>query len=188
MKILINSVVALTALALPLSGMAQDSEDTDAAVQYKARGIIQAVQQETAPSENFQDDAGGGAVEPVTPEPSKEVSFDVQSVNFEFGSANLTMGAKRQLDEFGIAATSPELEALSLKIVGHTDDVGSAAYNQQLSERRASSVADYLVDQFGITSDRLQVSGKGESSPLIEDTTVEARAENRRVEMIFLIN
>ena len=181
---------AMAVIGVAFSGAlaAQQSPDSDAPVQYKARGIIQAVQQETGPKENFQDDAGGGAAEPVTPEPPKEVSFDVKSVNFEFGSANLTVGAKRQLDEFGIAATSPELETFGLKIVGHTDDVGSEAYNQQLSERRAASVASYLADQFSIDRGRLEVIGRGESSPVIAATTPEARAENRRVEMIFLVN
>jgi outer membrane protein OmpA-like peptidoglycan-associated protein len=69
-------------------------------------------------------------------------------------------------------------------IVGHTDSTGSDAANNQLSLNRAESVRDYMVGQ-GIAANRIQVSGKGESEPIADNTTADGRAKNRRVE-IFL--
>lgn len=182
MKKLLAGIMVL-GLATVLPSWAQEEEEAGE-VQYNARGIIRAVVEDAEPLDDFP--ASGGA--PVAePEPAREVSFDVQSINFQFGSAELTMGARRQLDEFGIAATSPELQAFSLKVIGHTDDVGSAAYNQQLSEQRAGSVAAYLMDQFSIDESRIAASGEGESRPLIAEMTDDARAQNRRVELTFIV-
>ncbi len=121
------------------------------------------------------------------PEQPKVVTFEVQMINFEYASAMLTTAAKRQVDEFGVALTSDELAGVTLTIVGHTDDRGSEAYNQRLSEQRASSVANYLRDKFAVSADRLTVVGEGEAMPLIAETTAEARAQNRRVEMTFVL-
>ena len=67
-------------------------------------------------------------------------------------------------------------------IVGHTDDVGSAAYNQKLSERRAEAVRDYLV-QSGLSAEIITVTGHGKELPLVAGTSEAARAKNRRVEL-----
>lgn len=71
-----------------------------------------------------------------------------------------------------------------LQIIGHTCDLGTTSYNQGLSERRAESVKQYLVNS-GISADRIQTSGLGETSPLVPNTSEEARALNRRVEMVI---
>ncbi len=68
------------------------------------------------------------------------------------------------------------------EIQGHTDSVGSASYNQGLSERRAKSVADYLVSNFGIAASRLSAVGYGEARPIADNGTAEGRALNRRAE------
>jgi OOP family OmpA-OmpF porin len=67
-------------------------------------------------------------------------------------------------------------------IEGHTDAVGSDAYNQQLSERRAAAVKRYLVTK-GIAADRLETVGRGESEPVSSNETDEGRAMNRRAEL-----
>lgn len=67
-------------------------------------------------------------------------------------------------------------------VEGHTDSVGTDAYNQGLSERRASSVRDVLVNQYGVESGRVQSVGYGESRPVADNSTSEGRAINRRVE------
>ncbi|MNH40347.1 Outer membrane porin F precursor [compost metagenome] len=67
-------------------------------------------------------------------------------------------------------------------MVGHTDSVGSDAYNQALSERRASSVAEYLLSQ-GVAPNKITSEGKGESQPIADNETEEGRAKNRRVEL-----
>jgi len=72
--------------------------------------------------------------------------------------------------------------AMTVQIDGHTDSVGSDAYNQKLSERRANAVMKYLVNEVGISADRLTAVGHGESKPAYPNDTTENRAHNRRVE------
>lgn len=72
--------------------------------------------------------------------------------------------------------------AMTVQIDGHTDSVGSDAYNQKLSERRANAVMKYLVNEVGISADRLTAVGHGESKPAYPNDTPENRAHNRRVE------
>jgi outer membrane protein OmpA-like peptidoglycan-associated protein len=71
-------------------------------------------------------------------------------------------------------------------IVGHTDAVGEAAYNKQLSERRAELVKQFFVDQFEVEEDRLATQGFGEERPIASDATREGRRANRRVEVLIL--
>ena len=73
----------------------------------------------------------------------------------------------------------------NVQIVGHTDNTGDAAYNQGLSERRASSVADVLQEG-GVSFSRLQTAGRGEDAPIASNLTDEGRAQNRRVEIVIL--
>lgn len=68
-------------------------------------------------------------------------------------------------------------------VEGHTDDRGSAAYNQKLSQRRAESVRQYLVDK-GVPADRLEAVGRGESQPVADNATAEGRSQNRRVLLV----
>ena len=69
-----------------------------------------------------------------------------------------------------------------MTVYGHTDDVGSQAYNQELSEKRARAVRDYLVEA-GIGQEIITTKGFGKTKPLVPGTTPEARAKNRRVEV-----
>ena len=71
----------------------------------------------------------------------------------------------------------------SLELIGHTDSVGSSTYNQTLSQNRASAVKDYLVSQ-GVTNE-ISAIGKGEDSPIADNSTTEGKALNRRVEFIL---
>jgi OOP family OmpA-OmpF porin len=64
--------------------------------------------------------------------------------------------------------------------VGHTDSIGSDAYNQKLSDRRTATVREYLIAQ-GIAEGRMEPKGFGESQPVADNKTAEGRAENRRV-------
>ena len=72
-----------------------------------------------------------------------------------------------------------------VEIQGHTDDVGSEAFNLKLSQKRAEAVRQYLIDH-GIEPDRLIAKGYGESKPLVPNTSPENRAKNRRVEFVIL--
>lgn len=71
---------------------------------------------------------------------------------------------------------------LKLRVVGHTDNIGTAQYNQWMSERRAQSVADYFISQ-GINSSRITVIGRGENNPVANNNNELGRAQNRRVEL-----
>ncbi len=71
------------------------------------------------------------------------------------------------------------------EISGHTDNVGSPNYNQKLSERRAASVKKYLVDKYGIDTQRITTKGYGELKPVANNKTKEGRAKNRRIETNF---
>lgn len=71
-------------------------------------------------------------------------------------------------------------------IVGHTDAVGDATYNQRLSERRAALVKKYFIDEFEISEDRLKIEGKGEQDPIDSNATADGRNANRRVEVVIL--
>ena len=73
-------------------------------------------------------------------------------------------------------------DVVSIKVVGHTDSQGSDAYNQKLSERRASSVAAFLLSN-GLAPEKLTSQGLGESQPVADNSTEEGRAQNRRVEL-----
>ena len=69
-----------------------------------------------------------------------------------------------------------------VQVIGHTDNVGDAGYNQSLSERRAVAVGNVLISE-GVPSGRIQTYGRGESQPLASNLTSEGRAQNRRVEI-----
>jgi len=69
-----------------------------------------------------------------------------------------------------------------VRVVGHTDSKGTDAYNQSLSERRASSAAEYLINQ-GVSPQKITSQGKGESEPVADNETDAGRAQNRRVEL-----
>ncbi|MBT9470921.1 MAG: OmpA family protein [Pseudomonadota bacterium] len=70
-------------------------------------------------------------------------------------------------------------------VVGHADSTGRAEYNQQLSERRALAVADFLTGRGGVLRDRLYVEGRGSTQPIADNGTEQGRAQNRRVEIVL---
>ncbi len=81
-----------------------------------------------------------------------------------------------------VAATFNKYPQSYVDVIGHTDSRGSDAYNQDLSERRALAVSNYLVQQ-GVNQGRLAAFGQGESQPVASNDTAEGRAANRRVEL-----
>jgi outer membrane protein OmpA-like peptidoglycan-associated protein len=83
-----------------------------------------------------------------------------------------------------IANLLNEQPNLQLQIVGHTDDVGTAEFNRDLSERRANAVVQALVSRHQIASSRLLASGAGLTQPVASNKTEEGRAKNRRVELV----
>jgi len=101
-------------------------------------------------------------------------------LKFEFDKADLRPEDKELLSRIaGILMTAHDY---TISVNGHTDDVGSDAYNQKLSERRAQAVRNYLVEA-GLPPEILSVEGHGKSLPLVRGTSEAARAKNRRVEL-----
>ena len=114
---------------------------------------------------------------------SKDITVTLASdVTFASDSADLAPGAEAQLQ---IVATQlgQHPDGGTLTIVGHTDDIQDDAYNQTLSEKRANAVKTRLEQLTKLDKWKTSVSGKGESQPKIKDTTDQARAANRRVEI-----
>jgi outer membrane protein OmpA-like peptidoglycan-associated protein len=106
-----------------------------------------------------------------------------EGVFFESGKANIKADFYLLLDEGAeILKKNPTMK---VEIQGHTDNVGSEAFNQRLSENRANAVKEYFVSK-GISADRLKPVGYGPSSPIAPNDTKEGRAKNRRVELNVL--
>jgi adhesin transport system outer membrane protein len=104
----------------------------------------------------------------------------LRGVNFDFDSSKLRPDALSILDE---DVRNLKINAKSMvEVAGHTDNVGPDAYNQRLSERRAWSVANFLMDK-GVDKTRLKTKGYGETKPVADNTTDAGRAKNRRVEL-----
>ena len=118
---------------------------------------------------------------PVVEAPPPSINMSVQ---FEFGSAKLTKDAITVLSNLGEALRSKELADYSFLLAGHTDAVGSNAYNKRLSMLRAASVKDHLIKEFGINGNRLSSIGKGEEDLL--DARQPESGVNRRVQITNL--
>jgi len=114
----------------------------------------------------------------------KEETIVIRDVHFEFDSARLTATDKERLNTI---ATRLRQEAPSarLSVTGHTDSVGSDVYNQKLSERRAHSVTDYLVQSGVPQASFISVKGAGEAQPVADNKSPEGRAQNRRTEILI---
>jgi outer membrane protein OmpA-like peptidoglycan-associated protein len=110
------------------------------------------------------------------------VVVNLPDVLFEFDKADLTRDAERTIAD--IADVLQDVRARRISVEGHTDSVGTIAYNHQLSERRARSVASSLTRQ-GISRRRIVTRGFGESDPIASNRSERGRARNRRVEVII---
>ena len=105
------------------------------------------------------------------------------NITFATDSSNISADFYSVLDS--VALVINEFEKTYIDIYGYTDSTGSEAYNQTLSEKRASSVARYLESQ-QVVSQRIVTRGKGESNPVASNDTPEGRSLNRRVEIVLI--
>ena len=118
----------------------------------------------------------------ATRDSARGLIANMSDVLFKSGSFELLTGARERLAKVsGIVLAYPSLH---LSVEGHTDSVGTDDYNQQLSEKRAEAVRDYLVQQ-GISSDAIIASGFGKTAPVASNDTPEGRKQNRRVELVL---
>ena len=114
------------------------------------------------------------------PKPVAEKVTLAADVLFDFDKSLLKPEGKAKLDDL-----ANKVQAINLEVViaiGHTDSIGSDAYNQKLSVRRAESVKAYLVSK-GVEPNRIYTEGKGEKQPVASNKTKEGRQKNRRVEI-----
>jgi len=105
------------------------------------------------------------------------------SLLFALNSSSLTANAKSMIDEGINQFTSKPASIENISIIGHTDSTGTESYNQTLSENRAKTVGDYLINEKGFSAEQIATSGKGESEPAVSNATRAGRIENRRVEI-----
>jgi outer membrane protein OmpA-like peptidoglycan-associated protein len=117
----------------------------------------------------------------LTPEAREKPNVDL-SIQFEFDSAKLLAESRPLLDNLAKAINSDKLRGFTFLVEGHTDIVGSADYNQKLSNQRALSVLAYLASK-GVSKERLKTLGKGSTELLMPDKP--DAAENRRVRIIL---
>jgi len=119
---------------------------------------------------------------PVAPAPPPDTCGRIvlRGVNFEFDKSNIDAASAGVLDVAAEQLSS--CPNVAVRVDGHTDSVGTDAYNQGLSERRANAVMSHLVDR-GVSASRLTATGYGEKNPVASNDTAEGRALNRRVEL-----
>jgi len=118
----------------------------------------------------------------ATHDSARGLIASMSDVLFKTGSFELLPGARERLAKIsGIVLAYPSLH---LQVEGHTDSVGSDEYNQQLSQKRAGAVRDYLVQQ-GISESAIEARGFGKTDPVASNETAEGRQQNRRVEMVI---
>jgi OOP family OmpA-OmpF porin len=139
-----------------------------------------------APSGGKKRPPSGSAVASRTPatgeSPAPSIAFS--TIQFAFGSAQLTPESSATLRNLGEALNHQLADQKSFLIEGHTDRKGTRAYNDELSKGRAEAVKDYLVHETGVSPDRLQAVGKGFSEPANPKNPY--AAENRRVVVVNL--
>jgi OmpA-OmpF porin, OOP family len=143
-----------------------------------------------APSAPAQPAAPAAPAAPATPAPAarpapasvRQAVVIQADALFDFDKSVLRPDGKKNIDD-----AVAKLKGVDLELViatGHTDSVGSDAYNQRLSERRAAAVKEYLVSK-GIPASKITTIGKGESQPVATNKTAEGRQKNRRVDIEF---
>ncbi len=113
------------------------------------------------------------------PAPTLSITLSADAY-FDFDKAILKPEGKARLDEFNQQLMGREQDMLLT--IGHTDSIGTDAYNDRLSLARAQAVRDYLVS-VGIAAQRIKIEGRGEREPVADNKTAEGRAKNRRVEI-----
>ncbi len=107
----------------------------------------------------------------------------LSDILFDFGKAAIKAGAAQNINQ--LATILQEYPDRKILIEGHTDNVGSEEYNEQLSEKRAFAVMAQLISA-GINPDFVEAHGYGETQPIVSNDTAEGRQKNRRVDIVIL--
>ena len=110
-----------------------------------------------------------------------KIDLDIQ---FEYNSARISEASLPAVQELGKALSNPALKGSTIMVAGHTDAIGSDAYNQDLSERRAETIKRYLTEKYGLAGADLVTVGYGKTR--LKDPTAPTAAVNRRVQVVNL--
>ena len=174
-----NQLITLSLMAamLPLSACVTDPETGQRTISKTALGGVGYYMDEQ--ERKLRQQTAGTGINVIRD--GDNLVLDMPSeVTFGLDSANIDAGFRNTLDQ--VASTLTQYEKTYVDVMGHTDSTGSDAYNQSLSERRASAVASYLTSR-GVQSARLATRGYGESQPKASNLDEAGRAANRRVEI-----
>ena len=104
-------------------------------------------------------------------------------MNFKPGQASLETGSFQTLSK--VQAVIGQMEAVKVRVEGHTDSIGNRQSNLKLSQKRAETVAKYLISQRAIDSNHVEAAGYGYEKPLSSNKTDTGRAQNRRVDIVI---
>jgi OOP family OmpA-OmpF porin len=126
------------------------------------------------------DIAGSGSAPVSVAAAATKKTIVLRGINFDFDKATIKPEFEGVLDAG--AEVLKENPGVRVQVAGYTDSVGTDAYNQGLSERRANAVRDYLASH-GVDASRLSSTGFGESNPVADNGTADGRSQNRRVEL-----
>jgi outer membrane protein OmpA-like peptidoglycan-associated protein len=167
------------------AALKEAKEKSDAELQMQQSEIAKQTKQDLSDSEKRTADALAALAQiaAVKEEERGLVITLSGSVLFQSAKSTLLPSAQVKLDQVANALLAV-VPARNLIVEGHTDSQGSTSYNQDLSQRRADAVRDYLV-QKGYPADRIQALGKGKGSPIADNASPEGRANNRRVEIVI---
>ena len=153
---------------------------------FKTRGFRNLTPEVKASTNASTDQSANSVEKPIASNEKPTAPIEKPSVElviqFEFNSSTVLSSSKPLLDNLAKAVNSDQLRSFSFMIEGHTDAVGTPAYNLKLSDQRAVSVMKYLMTK-GVSKDRLNTAGKGSTELLLPDKP--DAAENRRVKIIL---
>ncbi|MGM0554154.1 MAG: OmpA family protein [Pseudomonadota bacterium] len=203
---LVKNLLAASVASLMLGGVGQALADqhasppaanvTDGSGDVVVDGSGECVRTSSWAAENVEFSQCAGYIEetaeapapepPASPAPEPEPEFTTTTLSamalFDFDSADLRQEGRTELRELASELTADDATYSSVLVEGHTCTIGPSAYNQGLSERRAQSVTDYLVEQ-GVRESDIRTVGYGEDRPTADNSTREGREANRRVEV-----
>jgi outer membrane protein OmpA-like peptidoglycan-associated protein len=167
-----------------LAAVRASKEKSDAELQKQQAEAVKQGKQDLSDSEQRTADARAELAKLAAVKEEERGLVVTLSGGVLFRSAKSTLLSSAQVKLDQVAKALLAVRARNLIVEGHTDSQGSESYNQGLSQRRADTVRDYLV-QRGYPADRIQARGKGKGSPIADNASPEGRANNRRVEIVI---
>ena len=152
---------------------------TDPAVAAKDIGFVQTLRNRKTRSLSL------GEREQIAEIASTKPKIDLE-IQFDYNSADIRKSSVPEVQELGKALSDANLKGSTFVIAGHTDAIGTEAYNQGLSERRAETIKQYLTEKYGINGSDLVTVGYGKSKP--KDANAPTDPTNRRVQVVNMDN